>query len=79
LFEKWADANNSSAILFGEKENTSSKVFTAQNHKDEVQQVLRDNYAKTINEIILKNIQQDIYIEEAYQITIDLIKMQPKN
>ncbi|HTM93567.1 MAG TPA: carboxy terminal-processing peptidase [Flavisolibacter sp.] len=79
LFQKWADANKSSEVLFGEKENASSKIFTAQNHRDEVQHLLRDSYAKTINEIILKNIQQDIYIEEAYQITIDLIKMQPKN
>lgn len=79
LFEKWADVNKSGELLFDEKENAPSKIFTAQNHKDEVQQVLRDNYAKTINGIILKNIQQDIYIEEAFQVTVDLIKMQPKN
>jgi carboxyl-terminal processing protease len=79
LFQKWADVNKSSEVLFGEIENAPSKIFTAQNHKDEAQHLLRDSYAKTINEIILKNIQQDIYIEEAYQIAIDLIKLQPKN
>jgi carboxyl-terminal processing protease len=79
LFEKWANEHKGNETLFEEKENASGKVFTAQNHKDEAQQLLRDSYAKTINEIILKNIQQDIYIGEAYQITIDLIKMQPKN
>jgi carboxyl-terminal processing protease len=78
-FEKWAGENKSNEILFGEKETALSKIFIAQNHKDEAQQLLRDSYAKAINEIILKNIQQDIYIEEAYQITTDLIKMQPKN
>lgn len=79
LFEKWANENKSNELIFEEKENEPSKIYTAQNHKDEAQQVLRDSYTKSINEIILKNIQQDIAIEEAYEITVDLIKLQPKN
>jgi hypothetical protein len=79
LFENWANKNKSDKILFNEKEISPSKIFTALNHKDEMQQLLRDSYAKIINEIILKTIQQDIYIEEAYQIALDLLKMQPKN
>lgn len=79
LFEKWANENKSDEILFNEKKMSASKVFTVQNHKDEAQQLLRDSYAKTINEVVLKNIQQDIYIEEAFEISLDLIKTQGKN
>ena len=79
LFEKWSRENNSEHVLFNEKETTPSKIFMAQNHKDEIQLVSRDSYEKTINEVTLKNIQQDIYIEEAYQIILDLVKMQTKN
>jgi len=79
LFEKWSRENNNDGVLFNEKEATASKIFMAQNHKDEIQLVSRDSYEKTINASTLKNIQQDIYIEEVYQIIMDLIKMQTKN
>jgi hypothetical protein len=79
LFEKWEKENGSSELLSKEKEPGINKLFVVQNHKDEMQQLQRDSYEKATNEITLKNIQRDIYIEEAYQITLDLIKMQPKN
>lgn len=78
-FEKWAKDNNSYATLYGEKHGSPSKTFVAQNHKDQNQEVSWDTYAKTLNEGVLKNIQEDIYIEEAYQVVLDLIKMQIKN
>ncbi|MGZ3923882.1 MAG: carboxy terminal-processing peptidase, partial [Flavisolibacter sp.] len=75
-FEKWAKDNNTFALLYGDKHGSPGKIFVPQNHKDESQQVSWDAYAKTLNEGVLKNIQQDIYIEEAYQIILDLIKLQ---
>jgi carboxyl-terminal processing protease len=78
-FNKWENENKSNGLLFNEKEMPPSKVFIAQNHKDDMPQLLMDAYAKSVNDVILKNIQQDIYIEEAYRITLDLIQSQPKN
>ena len=75
----WAFCKSSKISGKISKETTPSKIFMAQNHKDEIQLVSRDSYEKTINEVTLKNIQQDIYIEEAYQIILDLVKMQTKN
>lgn len=79
LFEKWKKENKSIEILSREKEKSATTVFATQNHRDDIQQLQRDAYAKATNEIALKNIQHDTYIEEAYQIIIDLIKLQPKN
>lgn len=79
LFQKWAEQNKRNSAASEEKESEASKLFVSQNYRDETQPVLTSSYAKAINDIALKNIQQDIYIEEAFQIIIDLIKMQPKN
>jgi carboxyl-terminal processing protease len=79
LFENWAVENKKEDILFDEKEMEASKVFVAQNHKDDMLQFASNNYSKTINDVTLKNIQQDIYIEEAYQIILDFLKTQTKN
>lgn len=76
-FVQWAAQNKKDEM--DEKETPPSKLFTAQNHKDDLQQFLNTSYSKTINDAALKNIQQDIYIEEAYQIITDFIKLQPKN
>jgi carboxyl-terminal processing protease len=78
-FDKWAKEHTAVDVLYKEKEGVASKVFAAQNHRDEIQQVSWNAYAKNLNEAVLKNILQDAYIEEAYQITLDLIKTQPKN
>jgi hypothetical protein len=78
-FQKWADQNKKNRAAGEEKESAASKLFVSQNYKDETQPVLTSSYTKAINDITLKNIQRDIYIEEAFQIVIDLIKTQPKN
>jgi carboxyl-terminal processing protease len=78
LFEKWASQNKDD-IASEEKEFAPSKLFTAKTYTAGDQTLPGDNYSKSINAIILKNIQQDIYIEEAYQILIDLLNLQHKN
>jgi carboxyl-terminal processing protease len=78
-FQKWADQNKKNRPTIDEKESEASKLFVSQNYKDETQPILTSSYTKAINDITLKNIQRDIYIEEAFQIILDLIKMQPKN
>lgn len=80
LFEKWAIENNKRNILFDEeKEAAASKLFVAHNHKDDMVEFASDAYSKAINDVTLKNIQQDVYIEEAFQILLDFLKMQTKN
>jgi carboxyl-terminal processing protease len=78
-FEKWAKEHTANEVLYKQKEGVATKSFVTLNHRDEVQQVSWNAYAKTLNEGVLKNIQQDAYIEEAYQVILDLIKTQPKN
>jgi carboxyl-terminal processing protease len=78
-FDKWAKEHAAGEALYKEKDAAPTKSFVIQNHRDEIQQVSWDAYAKTLNEGVLKNIQQDVYIEEAYQVILDLIKTQPKN
>ena len=74
-YEKWLAKQKGPVV----SEPAASNLFKAQNHKDGTQQALSDAYTRSISDITLKNIQQDIYIEEAYQIMIDLINMHTKN
>lgn len=74
-YEKWLAKQKGPVV----SEPAASNLFKAQNHKDGTQQALSDEYTRSISDVTLKNIQQDIYIEEAYQIMIDLINMHTKN
>ena len=78
-FEKWAVQNRKEEIIMGVEKRIPTSLFTAQTYKHETQGLPGDDYTKTIDEIILKNIQKDIYIEEAYGIVIDLIKSKAQN
>lgn len=77
LFEKWAEQEKKEEI--DEHTSAETSLFVSANHKDDVQQIQAGFYGKAVNDIKLKNIRSDIYIEEAYQIIIDLLKLQPKN
>ena len=74
-FEKWMQQNEpQEEILKGE--GTATKKFTVENHARD-KELLRNNpYAKEVNEVWLQNLSEDIYIEEAFSVLLDLINLQ---
>jgi len=77
-FENWVKGNESGEELSEEEIAEDSKIFTADNHAAEKQKIALNLASKEMNGYILKNIQQDIYIEEAFRILLDLVRIQKK-
>jgi carboxyl-terminal processing protease len=75
-FEKWMQEKELEQTIINETEKPPSKVFTVDNHQADKQVLKTDNYSKEINDIRLKNLQQDIYLEEAYRVLSDLVRIQ---
>jgi carboxyl-terminal processing protease len=74
-FEKWMKENEAGEnILNGEE--TPTKKFTVENHGGDKELFRNNPYAKEVNEVWLKNIAGDIYIEEAFFVLLDLINLQ---
>jgi hypothetical protein len=61
-----------------EKTKTAGNLFTTTNHAYELQRLQNNTYASEVNSIVVKNLQQDIYIEETFRILTDLIQYTPK-
>jgi carboxyl-terminal processing protease len=74
-FEKWKKDREIEENIMDEKENPDSKIFAARNHQQEQQLLQVNDYSKELNKTLLKQIQQDIYIEEVYRIMLDFIKL----
>ncbi len=74
-FEKWIIQTQDvkQALETGDKYNDN--LFIAENHSADKERMQTNSYAKEIDEVVLKNLQQDIYIEEAFNIISDLIKI----
>jgi len=74
-FEKWMEQTVEMKKQTREKDEYSTNLFMVENHSQDKERMKTDAYAKEINGIIFKNLQQDIYIEEAFNIISDLIKI----
>lgn len=74
-FEKWASENNFDE-LDEDEISEDSKLFKAENHQAEKQRLALNIASKTMNEYTLQTIQQDIYIEEAFRVLLDLVQLQ---
>jgi hypothetical protein len=62
------------------EDETPTKKFTVENHAGDKEAFRNNAYAKEVNEVWLKNIAGDIYIEEAFSVLLDLINLQkPSN
>ena len=75
-FEKWIQQKENREEAMDEKEHEETRIFTAENHRLDKQALEKNPYSKEINEVMLKKLRQDIYIEEAYLIMSDLIRLQ---
>jgi len=75
-FEKWISEKDNAEKIMDSEELPASRLFVAINHQQDKQRMETNAYSKEINEITLKNLQRDIYIEEAFLIVSDLINLQ---
>lgn len=74
-FEKWIKENETDEGILN-KEEAPTKKFTVENHAGDKELFQNNAYAKEVNEVWLKNIAGDIYIEEAFSVLLDLINLQ---
>ena len=74
-FEKWMKENEEDEGIMDEEEMPTRK-YTVENHAGDKEQFRNNPYAKEVNEVWLKNIAGDIYIEEAFSVLLDLINLQ---
>jgi carboxyl-terminal processing protease len=74
LFEKWMQEQEQ-ALDIMKGETTPTNLFTIENHAADKQLLQADRYAKEINDTWLKNLADDIYIQEAYRVSADLINL----
>ena len=74
-FEKWMKENEADDDILN-KEETPGKKFTVENHAGDKELFRNNPYAKEVNEVWMKNIAGDIYIEEAFSVLQDLVNLQ---
>lgn len=75
-FEKWIKEREEVLKALDESEVADHKLFIADNYRMEKERLRNNVYAAGLNAAALKSIQHDIYIQEAYLIITDLIKLQ---
>lgn len=75
LFEKWMQQQELEQETM-KGEGTVTKKFTIDNHGQDKQLLHNNAYAREINEVWLQNLAEDIYIEEAFSVLLDLINLQ---
>ncbi|RYY67216.1 MAG: hypothetical protein EOO12_01795 [Chitinophagaceae bacterium] len=73
-FESWRARTEGGEDPFGASASDGS--LQVLNHQWEQQRLLGDPYAREINDILLRHLRRDRYLEETYRITCDLIQLQ---
>lgn len=74
-FEAWAKAKDKEQDVFSGNRELAAQKFSVQNHSLDKILINNSEYAKEINREWLENISTDIYIQEAFLILCDLIKL----
>lgn len=75
LFEKWVKQQELDLEAM-KGEGKPASMFAVENHTSDRQLMANNPYAKEINEGWLKNLADDIYIQEAFLVLADLINLQ---
>ncbi|RZL98196.1 MAG: hypothetical protein EOO88_60920, partial [Pedobacter sp.] len=73
-FGKWRQQQDVFSVT-PDCDNVISAAFTADNHAQDKQKLLGDDFEKEINDMWLKNISCDLYIQEAASVLTDLINI----
>jgi hypothetical protein len=74
-FEKWIKEKDAVMKSLDFKDVKENKLFTSDNYKMEKERLKNNAYANELNKEALKNIQKDVYIQEAFLVMSDLIKL----
>lgn len=74
-FVKWAKSREAFEKLAALTETGSGVRFAVANHSHDAQRLQGNPYAAELNAVIMKNLQSDLYIEEAMRILADLINL----
>lgn len=75
LFEKWMQQTEAALnIMKGESKPTG--LFAVENHAPDKKLMANNPYAEEVNKTWLKNLADDIYIQEAFLVLTDLINLQ---
>jgi carboxyl-terminal processing protease len=77
-FEKWKKEIENAEKIMDEKEKPATKIFTARTHQQDKLMMVSNEYSRSIDQMMLKQLQHDIYIEQAYLVITDLIRLQKK-
>ncbi|MGH2553565.1 MAG: carboxy terminal-processing peptidase [Chitinophagaceae bacterium] len=77
-FEIWMKENEKMERILNEDE-LPTKKFTVENHAGDKDSFRNNAYAREVNDVLLKNISGDIYIDEAFSVLLDLILLQKSN
>jgi hypothetical protein len=77
-FEKWDKEKEALEAAIEDEETTASKIFTVANHSMEKERLQNNEYAAALNKYAMESVLADVYIQEAFSIITDLIKLQKK-
>lgn len=75
LFEKWMQQQELDMKAM-KGEGKPGSQFTVENHGPDKQLLANNQYAKEMNDAWLKNLADDIYLQEAFLVLTDLINLQ---
>ncbi len=74
-YEQWARQNDKELTSLKGTGQASGKLFKTGNHTADKNSFVNNEYAREINQQWLEEIAEDIYIQEAFQVICDLIKL----
>jgi carboxyl-terminal processing protease len=75
LFEKWVQQHDLNLKTM-QGDAPAATQFTVENHTQDKQLIQKDAYTKEINDVWLKHLGRDIYIQETFLVLTDLINLQ---
>ncbi len=75
-YEQWIKQRELEMNVMEGNAETSNKRFTVDNHAQDKVLLLNNQYAIEVNNGWLRNIAEDIYIQEAFSVLCDLINLQ---
>lgn len=77
-FEKWNKEREALEDALDDEDSVENKLFVTDNYRMEKERLQNNAYAAELNKYTIESIQSDSYIQEAFSILIDLIKLQKK-
>lgn len=77
-FEKWNKEREALENALDKEDSLENKLFVTDNYRMEKERLQSNAYAAELNKYTIESIQSDSYIQEAFSILTDLIRLQKK-